>query len=294
MKLLLGILLGLISTANYKVMDIWHNGPQESNELTKEEVMSENGRITYVSNPQMSVVLPDAEKNTGAAVILCPGGGYFHQATQHEGFQFAEWFKEQGIAAIVLKYRLPNAHAQIPGKDALQAIKLVRENAEDWNINPNKIGIAGFSAGGHLASTAGTHFVYLDSADAVASRPDFMILFYPVISMKEDITHKGSRTNLLGENPSEENILLYSNELQITEKTPPTLLLLSTDDRTVKPENSIRFYQSLIEHKIPTSMHIFPIGGHGWGFRESFRYHEMMKAITLDWLDLQGFIEKKK
>lgn len=294
MKLLLGILLGLISTANYKVMDIWPNGPQESNELTKEEVMSESGRITYVSNPQMSVVLPDAEKNTGAAVILCPGGGYMHQATQHEGFQFAEWFKEQGIAAIVLKYRLPNAHARIPGKDALQAIKLVRENAEAWNINPNKIGIAGFSAGGHLASTAGTHFVYLDSVNAKASRPDFMILFYPVISMEEGCSHGGSRKNLLGDNPNQELVDRYSNHKQVTSQTPPTLIFLSNDDKTVIPENSILFYQALQKHKIPTSMHIFPIGGHGWGFRESFRYHEMMKAITLDWLDLQGFIEKKK
>lgn len=292
MNTLLGILLSLLSYT-YTVVDIWPNGPEESNELKHEEVRSESGRISYVSNPQMSVLLPSAEKNTGAAVVLCPGGGYFHQATQHEGFQFAEWLCDNGIAAVVLKYRLPNAHPQIPGKDALQSIRIIRENAEKWNINPSKIGIAGFSAGGHLASTAGTHFIYMDSIAAKASRPDFMLLFYPVISMKEDVTHKGSRINLLGNNPSEEMINLYSNELQISEQTPPTLLLLSTDDRTVKPENSIRFYQSLVDHKIPCSMHIFPIGGHGWGFRESSRYHEMMKNIVLDWLDQQKFIDRK-
>lgn len=290
MKILLGILLSIISTTQYKVMDIWPNGPQESNELQKEEVMNESGRISYVSNPEMSVKLPDAKKNTGAAIILCPGGGYFHQASQHEGFQFAEWLCDNGIAAIVLKYRLPNAHSNIPGKDALQCIKMVREHAKEWGIDPEKIGIAGFSAGGHLASTAATHFALLDSVEARASRPDFAILFYPVISMKEFITHKGSRKNLLGDNASEQQVKLYSNELQVTPSTPPCLLLLSDDDKTVIPENSVLFYQALKANKVKASMHIFPEGGHGWGFRESFRYHEMMKNIVLDWLNQCGFI----
>ena len=290
MNTLLGILMSVLSYT-YTVVDIWPDGPQESNELKHEEVRSESGRISYVSNPQMSVLLPSAEKNTGAAIILCPGGGYFHQATQHEGFQFAEWLCDNGIAAIVLKYRLPNGHHQIPGKDALQSIKLVRENAEKWHIDPSNIGIAGFSAGGHLASTAGTHFQYLDSINAKASRPDFMILFYPVITMKM-LTHGGSKKNLLGDNPSQELIDLYSNELQVSEACPPTLLLLSDDDRTVPAMNSVLFYQALKQHKVPASMHIYPEGGHGWGFRESFRYHESMKSLVLDWLNQQKFIGK--
>jgi acetyl esterase/lipase len=178
-----------------------------------------------------------------------------------------------------MKYRLPNGHHEIPLKDVQEAMRIIRTRASEWNINPGKIGISGFSAGGHLASTLLTHF-------DESSRPDFGILFYPVISFGEINTHIGSRKNLLGLNEKNQELIdYYSNEKQIKENTPPTILLLSDDDKAVVPENSILFYRGLKEKKIPACMHVFPIGGHGWGFNKNFRYHEQMKNLILEWLE---------
>ena len=265
-----------------EVLPIWPDGVPESNGITEAEVI-ENDRISNVSVPTMKVYPANPEKNTGVAILVCPGGGYIRQAAGHEGSQFGEWLSANGITAFVLKYRLPNGHAFIPVKDALQAIRIIRKNAVKWNINPVKIGISGFSAGGHLASAAGTHF---DNS----SRPDFMILFYPVISMNEKVTHSGSRDNLLGKNHSKDSVDYYSNELKVTAGTPPSLIFLSDDDKSVIPQNSIDFYLALKKNNIPASIHIFPEGGHGWGYRETFRYHGTWKFLYMDWLKQNKFL----
>lgn len=223
------------------------------------------------SEPTLTVYLPDKEIATGVAVIICPGGGYGFVSYKMEGIKIAEEFLSRGVAAFILKYRLPSDSIMVdkaigPLQDAQQAIKVVREYADDWNIDAEKIGIMGFSAGGHLASTAGTHFEksYIPNKEKTSLRPDFMVLVYPVISMTNEITHQGSRVNLLGEIAEEKNILLFSNELQVNKNTPPTWLTHTGDDTIVPVENSIRFYQALVNNKISAEMHLYPKGNHGF------------------------------
>ncbi len=234
------------------------------------------------SKPTLTIYLPDKEIATRSAVIICPGGGYGFVSYKMEGIKIAEEFLSRGIAAFVLKYRLPSDSIMVdkaigPLQDAQKAIKVVREHADEWNINPEKIGIMGFSAGGHLASTAGTHFnkSYIQNLKKTNLRPDFMILVYPVISMKDELTHKGSRMNLLGKFPDPENILLFSNEMQVNKNTPPTWLTHTGDDTVVPVENSIRFYQALIWNKIPAEMHLYPKGNHGF----------VLKLPTNEWME---------
>lgn len=286
-KLFPAILLSLIATnylnAQNQVIPIWPEGVPESNGITQPETVN-NERISNVSIPSMTFYPAKKSANTGAVILICPGGGYVIEAAKHEGSDFANWLADNGISSFVLKYRLPNKHSYIPSKDAKQAIRIIRSRAGEFGIDPHKIGISGFSAGGHLASTVGTHF---DSS----CRPDFMILFYPVISMQESLTHGGSRENLLGTGYNKDSINYYSNELQVTKDTPPALIFLSDDDKTVIPQNSINFYQALKENGVPASLHIFPEGGHGWGFKKEFRYHEIFKTIYLDWLQEMKFIK---
>jgi acetyl esterase/lipase len=230
-------------------------------------------------------------------VVICPGGGYIGEAAFHEGYQFADWLNEQGIAGIVLKYRLPNGHSDIPLTDAKRAMRLVRSHANEWNIDPKKIAIAGFSAGGHLASTLGTHFddgdaKASDPVERLSSRPDLMLLFYPVVSMKKNVTHIGSRSNLLGQNPDPKLENLYSNELQVKANTPPTILLLSDDDGAVPTANSIQFYNALKEKKIPASMAIFPTGGHGWGMRTNVSFWKIWREMLVDWFVKNQFVKQ--
>jgi len=286
---------------------LWPEGVPESNGLTGDEILK-NGFISNVSIPGMTVYPAEPAKNTGVAVLICPGGGYSGQAAAHEGSQVAQWLSENGITGFVLKYRLPNKHAFIPLKDAQQAMRIIRSRAGEWKINPNKIGISGYSAGGHLASTAGTHFDLCSTGcckeatsekkqqpctttSSVSCRPDFMILFYPVVSMQESVTHKGSRTNLLGEEYNKDSVDYYSNELQVTKNTPPTIIFLSDNDKSVIPQNSFDFYAALKVNGVPASMYIFPEGGHGWGFRNTFRYYETWKTLYIDWLKQQKMIE---
>jgi acetyl esterase/lipase len=224
-----------------------------------------------ISQPTLNIYLPERSKATGAAVIICPGGGYGMESYRLEGTNIAEAYQRRGIAAFILKYRLPSDSIMPdksigPLQDAQQAIKIVRERAAEWGINPSKIGIMGFSAGGHLASTAGTHFdkSYIPNPKNTSLRPDFLVLIYPVISMKDGMTHGGSRSNLLGKIPTEDQILLFSNELQVNAQTPPTWLTHTGDDTVVPVENSIRFYQELIRNKVPTEMHLYPKGNHGF------------------------------
>jgi len=226
----------------------------------------------------MDLYLPAKSKSVGAAVVICPGGGYTHQAFQHEGYDWVTFFRERGVAAAILHYRLPHYQHQLPAADAMAAIRHLRENAEAYNLKADKIGIMGSSAGGHLASTVATH------ADD-ASMPNYQILFYPVITMEKGVTHQGSRDNLLGKDASGELITMYSNELQVTKRTPKCIMLLSDDDRTVPSENSIRYYRALKEKGVKATMHIYPSGGHGWGIRSSFKYHDAMMKDLSDWME---------
>ena len=235
---------------------------------------------------ELTVYLPDAKKATGRAVVCCPGGGYTHLAMDHEGHQWATFFNNQGIALIVLKYRMPHGNPQIPISDAEEAMKIVRVNAVEWHIDRNNIGIMGFSAGGHLASTIATH----SKGEAA---PDFQILFYPVITMDLGYTHKGSHDNLLGtmaESKKEQKEMRrlefeYSNDLQVNRTTPRAFIALSDDDKAVPAANGFNYYQQLYKHDVPASLHIYPTGGHGWGYRESFAYHYQMLFELKAWLE---------
>lgn len=272
------LFIGMNTKAQQKVK-LWSQAPTE-NGITAAESLERDGTwLTNVSQADLTIYLPPKEKNTGLAVIICPGGGYAGLAIQKEGSEFAKWLNEEGIAGIVLKYRMPNKNKEIPLDDAWQAIRYVREHSAELGINPQKVGIAGFSAGGHLASTASTHFA-LEGAN---TRPDFSILFYPVVTMDMN-THGGSKNNLLGDNPSDFDIYMYSNEKQVTQKTPPTILLLSDDDKAVPPINSTMYYDALKRNNIPATMYIFPEGGHGWGMEKNFRYHTQMLDLLSNWL----------
>ncbi len=242
--------------------------------------------IKNVIKPHIEVFLPAKRQATGQAVLICPGGGYGVLAYDWEGYDIAKWLNSQGIAGIVLKYRLPNTESQVkkelsPLIDAERGIRIVRKNAETWNIDPNQIGVMGFSAGGHLASTLGTHFSAGNSKDKdpieqLSSRPDFMILAYPVISMDPTFTHMGSRTNLIGQNPDKELEIFYSNEKQIKKDTPPTFIFHSQDDGAVPVANSLEMYKSLVAEDIPVEAHFFPTGGHGYSLGintdDTYRY----------------------
>lgn len=261
---------------------LWPKGAPNDNGLTGPEEHLEDGRVGNVTDPSVYVYLADPEKNTGTAVVVCPGGGYVRLAMNHEGHDVARWLAAHGITALVLKYRMPNGHTDVPLSDAHRAIRIVREHAAEWGVDPKKVGIAGSSAGGHLAATAATHF------DA-ATRPDFAVLFYPVISFEPAITHGDSSSGLLGENPEEALIRLWSNDLQVSPETPPTLLFHSDDDRSVPVANSLRFYGAMKRDGVPGALYVFPVGGHGWGFRPEFRYHEEWKTLLLKWLEDQKF-----
>ncbi len=246
----------------------------DADNVERSDTVKATGRITVrdVSAPSLSVFLPPKEKATGTAVIICPGGGYGVLAIAHEGYDVARELNKIGVAAIVLKYRLPGNRIMVnketgPLQDAQEAMSVVRKNASLWNIDVNKVGIMGFSAGGHLASTAGTHFnkPVRKELSNVNLRPDFMILVYPVISFSDTLGHRGSRNNLLGTTPSAEKKIQYSAELQVTTKTPPTFLVHAQDDKSVKVGNSIKLYEALTANNIPAEMHLYPKGGHGFG-----------------------------
>lgn len=265
----------------------------ELNEITEEN----NGRISVfknVSKPTLTVYLPNNEIATGASVIICPGGGYGAECILSEGNLIAEAFVRRGIAAFVLKYRLPNDSIMIdktigPLQDAQQAIKVVRQHAVEWKLDSKKIGIMGFSAGGHLAATAGTHFdkSYIPNDEKINLRPDFMILIYPVISMTDELTHGGSRMNLLGKNPEINQKQLFSNELHVNANTPPTWLTHAGDDSVVPVDNSIRFYQELIRNKVPTEMHLYPKGNHGFVLKLPIK--EWMQPL-FNWMKNSGIV----
>ena len=244
--------------------------------------------------------LPAKEKLTGTAVVICPGGGYGNLAMDHEGHQIAQWLSSLGVAGFILKYRHRNSGAgyghPAPLQDAQRAIRIVRSRAGQWSIEPNQIGILGFSAGGHLASSAGTHFNqrYYDAKDPIdqiSCRPNFMILIYPVISFTEWCAHTGSRRNLLGKEPDQSLVESLSNEKQVTPETPPTFLVHANDDKGVPPENSIYFYLALRKANVSAEMHIYENGGHGFGLGKEKTAASSWPSRCADWMRGQGLLD---
>lgn len=257
-------------------LPLWPNGAPNNNELTGTEQGRNNGGVSNVTEPTLTVY--PAPHPNGMAIIMCPGGGYSGLAMNHEGHDMASWFNTQGITYAVLKYRMPNGHNEVPLSDAEQAIRMVREHAAEWSVNPQRVGVMGASAGGHLAASLAT----LYSSDK--TRPDFQILFYPVISMQKGVTHGGSRKNLIGENPSQELEQKYSLERQVSPRTPQAFIMLSSDDDAVPPINGIGYFLALRDHKVPASLHAYPTGGHGWGFRDNFTYKRQWTEELEKWL----------
>ena len=275
-----------------QVIPLYKDVPNNKQVSDKENATTRDNvtRIAKVSNPTLTVFKP--EKPNGKAVIICPGGGYAILAFDKEGTRVAEEFNKWGVTAFVLKYRLPDDSINIdrglaPLQDAQQAIRFVRNNAKEFGVDRNKIGIMGFSAGGHLASTAATHFNFKADAannDTTSARPDFAILIYPVITFDSTFGHKGSRNNLVGANASKEKFDFYSNELQVTPTTPPAFLIHASDDATVPVENSIRFYQACIKNKVLSEIHIYPKGGHGFGMYNKTTDDNWMERLR-NWLN---------
>lgn len=255
---------------------LWPNGAPNSNGLTGSEEDLAGGRVANVVNPSITVY--KAAQPNGMCVVACPGGGYVRLAMNHEGHDMAQWFNAQGITYVVLKYRMPNGHCEVPLTDSEQAIRIVRQHAAEWGIDPQQVGIMGSSAGGHLAATTATLY------SSPETRPDFQILFYPVISMQKGITHPGSRANLITDKATPELEAKYCLEKQVTEQTPPAFLMLSADDKAVIPLNSINYFLALREKGVQATMHIYPIGGHGWGFRDAFIYKRQWTGELEKWL----------
>lgn len=217
-------------------------------------------RTVEMANPKMTAYLPAGELANGQAVVICPGGGYTHLATGHEGYQWAPFFNDLGYAAIVLEYSFPKGDRTLPMRDVEECFKVVADSASVWNISADKIGIMGSSAGGHLASTMATHSTEM-------CRPAFQILFYPVISLEKGVTHNGTADGFLGQNASDALRHEWSNQYNVTAKTPPAFIVLSGDDTVVPPANSIMYYNALNAAGVPASLHIYPAGGHGWGYK---------------------------
>lgn len=295
------LILSAIATTGgaQQVIPLYPEGVKNSQPSSETETRKKD-QILWVSNivePTLEIYLPAKANNTKKAVLICPGGGYSGLAYDWEGTDIAQWLNSLGIAAFVLKYRMPNSPSvQIgrlaPLQDAQRAIRIIRSRAAEWNVHPTKIGVMGFSAGGHLASTLGTHFDYKherffnpQSIDTVSARPDFMVLMYPVITMDDAFTHLGSRKNLIGEYPSSELVNFYSNEKHTSPQTPPTFLIHAADDEVVPVENSIRFFSSLQEQGVPAEMHIYPYGGHGFSLAIGKGYLQSWTDRLKDWLE---------
>ncbi len=247
--------------------------------------------------PTLTVCLPPTGKAAGCGIVICPGGGYAHLAMDHEGHQVAEWLNGLGVAGFVLSYRHQGRGYQHPAPllDVQRAIRTVRARSRAWRVDPKRIGVLGFSAGGHLASSAGTHFDAgktnpTDPIDRASCRPDFMVLVYPVITFTQPFMHRGSRRNLLGANPSAELVRLMSNELQVTKDTPPAFLVHTSDDKAVPPENSIAFYEALRQVHVPAELHIYLRGKHGFGMRNRTDPVASWTKRCEDWLGELGML----
>jgi acetyl esterase/lipase len=276
----------VLNAADQKQILLWEQGAP--NALGDEEK----------DKPKITVWFPGKEKAVKTCIVVCPGGGYSGLAMDHEGKQIAEWFNSFGVTAVILEYRHRGKGYGHPNPmlDVQRAIRTVRAHAVDWNIDPAKIGVMGFSAGGHLASTAGTHFDAIeepaDNIDKVSCRPDFMILCYPVVLFGSPFTHRGSQNNLIGENAPPELVEYYSNEKQVTEKTPPTFIFFTTEDTAVPVENGIQFYLALRKFKIPAELHIYQKGRHGLGLAKQMPGTGTWSELCRIWLENNGLLKE--
>ncbi|MFN2453338.1 MAG: alpha/beta hydrolase [Pyrinomonadaceae bacterium] len=295
------LLFGLPPAASaQEFIPLWEKGkmPDSKGMELKDDIRNE--RIYQVGSPGFYAFFPSRQENKGAAILICPGGGYSHLAYVISGTQLAKWFNTLGISAFVLNYRLPNSpdvkqREIAPLADAERAMRIIRANAEKWQIEPDKIGVMGTSAGGHLAATLGTateDFAKInDELDKFPFAPNFMILVSPVITMGEH-AHAGSRKNLLGENPSQRLIEKYSLEKQVTPQTPPAFIVHAADDKTVDPRNSLMFYEALLDKKVSASLHIFPNGGHAIALRNNPGSTQAWTTLCEMWLVEMGFISQ--
>jgi acetyl esterase/lipase len=281
-------------------LKLWPQGVPNSisDDHYKEHTVKSWGRDCWanVTDPELLIYKAPEEKATGTAIIICPGGAYARISYTQEGNAVATWLNEKGITAIILKYRLPsdsimNDKSIGPLQDAQRAIRIVRHNASQWNIDPTKIGIMGFSAGGHVASSLCTHYndkVY-EPIDTTSARPDFSVLVYPVISMIDPVTHMGSRINLLGTAPDTALIIKFSNELQVSPDTPPAFLVHSADDDAVPFNNSINYFKALRKNNVTCELHIYQSGGHGYGLAKNGDTQSQWPEACLRWLKSNGF-----
>jgi acetyl esterase/lipase len=304
MKRLLFLVLASISLTTFAqtfTLNVWNNkipGSKECEAYQEKNITIANGgiRISNVKKPQIIGYLPEKNKSTGTAIIIMPGGSYRRLAIDHEGTKVAQWLSENGIAGIVLKYRLPDDSimedkSSGPLMDIQEALRIVRRNATRWGIDPNKIGVIGFSAGGHLAGSASTLFNYktYEASDTTSCRPNFSVLIYGALSFQEPIAHKGSRSRLLGDSATNEQIERFSAERNVTANTPPAFLVHAIDDKTVPVNNSILYMQALKEHNIPVELHLYQSGGHGFGMGRKEGTESAWPDACLRWLKSRGF-----
>ncbi len=265
------LLSGLMMEAGNPIeIKVWPQGAPTDNGMKAQK----DGDLKYAE--AILTVYP-AKNGNGMAIVACPGGAYRSLAVDHEGKSMASWFNAQGITYAVLEYRMPNnGHYDVPLSDAQEALRIMRRHSDEWNVQ--KLGIMGSSAGGHLASTVATHFTDAET------RPDFQILFYPVITMDPNYVHGVSRACLLGDNPSKELERRFSNELQVTAQTPPAFIMHSTNDKSVPVANSVNYYLALVRNNVSAALHIYPTGGHGWGYNDSFQYKRQWTGELEKWL----------
>jgi len=283
-----------LAQAGPDVLPLWPEGVPGAKQIGPERL--EDGRVFNVSEPALTVYPPAVDRANGSAVIVCPGGGYGRLAVDREGEQTARWLGTLGVTAFVLKYRLAEFGHPAPLQDVLRAVRLLRSQAARYHIRPDRIGVMGFSAGGHVAASAGTLFDHPlgrtgADLDRVSARPDFLVLMYPVIAMDGPAAHAGSRQGLLGAHPSAADVALLSVERQVTPATPPTLLVHTQDDAVVPVENSILFYQALTRARVPADMYLFQHGEHGMGMRPGLGTASGWPARAEEWLRGRGLLD---
>jgi acetyl esterase/lipase len=301
-KILVALLMtafaDLTSAAPPVVIPLWPEGVPGAKAIGPEKDEGQ-GRISNVSEPTLTVYGPAIDRPNGTAVIIAPGGGYVRLSAEREGVQYANWLSTLGVTSFVLKYRMQEFGHPAPLQDVLRAVRLVRSRAAEFKVSPDRIGVMGSSAGGHLAASAGTLFDHPAgrtgaALDAVNARPDFLILMYAVISMDDPVAHAGSRKALLGANPTPELLQLASLEKQVTSATPPTLLIHTQEDKTVPVENSILFYQALTKAKVPAEMYLFEHGSHGMGLNPNFGTASDWTSRAAEWLRNRGLLTAVK
>ncbi|MGX9218785.1 alpha/beta hydrolase [Massilia varians] len=281
------------------VLPLWPEGVPDARPELGPNKVDEDGRTTNITEPSLTVYPAAVDRPNGTAVIICPGGGYVRQSTRREGEQYAHWLSTLGITSFVLTYRQQEFGHPAPLRDVLRAVRLVRSQAARFKVQPDRIGVMGSSAGGHLAATAGTLYDHPlgrtgAELDKLSARPDFLMLMYPVIAMEGPAVHAGSRKALLGAAPKAADVDLMSPERQVTAQTPPTLLIHTQADQAVPVENSILFYQALTRHKVPAEMVLFEQGSHGMGMRDGLGTASSWPRRAEEWLKMRGLLDKAR